>query len=282
MSDILSDEVARQPLDGYHAVGMYIPGVKTATKTGTSDKGGNAKDIWMASYSPVLAMAVWFGNNDASILKHGTSSMPGPIIAKVMTYAHTTVYANDGKWKSGDWITKPSGIQTVNNELYPSWWSKDKNSSTEQMTFDKVSKKKATSYTPEAARIQISVTKSTDPITKKITYTASDMSYNPNSEDDVHKASDQKPSVNIDIAPPSNNTYVITASVTKGTFSSIQSVTFKIGGTTITPTDNGNGTYKYTATLTSADTSSKSITVTVLDSGYYSDTASSASPIYAN
>ncbi|HUC96245.1 MAG TPA: transglycosylase domain-containing protein, partial [Candidatus Saccharimonadales bacterium] len=68
VSDILHDDKAREPLDGYHALGMYIPGVPTATKTGTSDKAGFAKDIWMASYSPDIAMAVWLGNSDATIL----------------------------------------------------------------------------------------------------------------------------------------------------------------------------------------------------------------------
>ncbi|HRQ98282.1 MAG TPA: hypothetical protein PK265_03090, partial [Candidatus Saccharibacteria bacterium] len=43
VSDILTDPVARAGLANTPA--MNIPGVKTATKTGTSDKDGNAKDI---------------------------------------------------------------------------------------------------------------------------------------------------------------------------------------------------------------------------------------------
>jgi penicillin-binding protein 1A len=127
---------------------MYIPGVPTATKTGTSDKAGNAKDIWMASYSPAIAMAVWFGNSDASILKNGTSALPGAIINTVMAYAHQDIYEQEGLWKPNELFNQPSGIQVVNNQLYPSWWNKTQGQSTTQMTFDKVSKKLATNLTP--------------------------------------------------------------------------------------------------------------------------------------
>ncbi|HEU5121671.1 MAG TPA: transglycosylase domain-containing protein, partial [Candidatus Saccharimonadales bacterium] len=54
VSDILSDDSARAGLYGAHRYGLWIPGVRTAVKTGTSDKGGQAKDIWTMSYSPAL------------------------------------------------------------------------------------------------------------------------------------------------------------------------------------------------------------------------------------
>jgi len=274
VSDILSDDNARIPLDGYHAVGMYIDGVKTATKTGTSDRGGAAKDIWMVSYSPALAMAVWLGNSDASTLLSGTSQIPGPIIDKVMSYAHKEVYTQEGKWKTGDWFTKPSGIQTVGKELYPSWWNKTQGQTNEKMTFDKVSKKKATSLTPEAAKIELEVVKIIDPVTKKSSYTAPD-GYDANKDDDAHKAGDKPPSASINVTDNNDGTYSIAILVTQGTFA-IDTAKLMIDGAEV-KTYSGAGTYTYSGDLSSAK---KSVYIAVTDKGYYA-AQSSASTIPA-
>ncbi len=280
VTDILNDDNARAPLSGYHAKGMEIPGVKTATKTGTSDKGGNAKDIWMMSYSPALTMGVWLGNPDASILKNGTSSIPGSIIAKVMEYSHKEVYATEGKWKSGDWYTKPSGIQTVGIELYPSWWNKTQGQTKETMTFDKVSKKKATDLTPPAAKIELEVIKMIDPITKKDVFTAPD-GYDANADDDVHKETDVPPSVSIDIDKKSDNIYTITAEVDKGTFD-ISSIQIKVAGTVVKTFQAGSSNkYSYDITLTEEDASIKQVTAEATDSGYYVGESGSVSlPVF--
>jgi len=279
VNDILSDDNARSPLAGHNAVGMVIPGVKTATKTGTSDKDGKAKDIWMMSYSPALTMGVWLGNSDATILKQGTSSIPGKIIAKVMEYAHKEVYATEGKWKSGDWYTQPTGIQKVGNELYPAWWDKTTNLSTLKMTFDKVSKKKATSLTPEAAKIELTVTKSIDPVTKKeiYIYIASD-GYDASKDDDAHKASDIQPIVAVDIEQSTgSNNYTITVNATAGTFP-ITNIQIKVGDTVVS-TITSSGSYNYTVPAT--DTAAKAVTAIVVDNGYYSATGTAGSQLPA-
>lgn len=280
VAEILNDDNARAPLDGYHAIGMDIPGVKTSTKTGTSDKGGNAKDIWMMSYSPALTMGVWLGNSDASILKNGTSSIPGSIIAKVIEYAHKEVYAAEGKWKSGDWYARPTGIQAVGNELYPSWWNKTQGQTKTTMTFDKVSKKKATEYTPAGAKIDLEVIKMVDPLTKKDVYTAPD-GYDANSDDDVHKLTDELPDISVEIDPKSKNEYTITATVSKGTFS-ISNVQIKIAGVVVTTLQAGSSNeYTYDIKLTKDDTSQKPVTAIVTDSGYYVNDSNSINlPIY--
>ncbi|MDK2899058.1 MAG: penicillin-binding protein [Patescibacteria group bacterium] len=278
VSDILTDDIARSPLSGLHAVGMEIPGVKTATKTGTSDKDGNAKDIWMMSYSPALTMGVWLGNSDATILKNGNSSIPGQIIATVMEYAHKDVYAAKGLWAPGSWYTKPSGIQTVNRELYPSWWNKSQGKTNAKMTFDKVSKKKATNLTPEGARIELDVTKTTDPVSKKDIYLAPD-GYDATSDDDSHKSTDVKPVVSISVkAGTTANTYVIDVTATAGTFS-ITDIKVKVGGSVVS-TMTSSGSYTYT--VSSSDTSAKTVSATVTDSGYYTGegTAPTSIPEY--
>lgn len=285
VSDILNDEIARRPLDGAHAIGMDIPGVKTASKTGTSDKNGQAKDIWMVSYSPALTMGVWLGNSDATILRQGTSLIPGPIIASVMQYAHTEVYASQGKWKTGDWFTRPDGIQAVGNELYPSWWNKSQGQSNAKLTFDKVSKYKATVCTPEGAKIELDVIKSTDPVTKKDIFTSVPDGYDATQDDSVHHCTpdgattDSLPNVSVvsasQITPVTSPAkYTITISVVQGTFS-LSSVSIVVGGTvvgTIQSPTAGSNTFTYT--VPSGTTSPKEVTATITDSGYYTNDSS--------
>ena len=269
VSDILTDDNARAPLDGHHAIGMDIPGVKTATKTGTSDKAGFAKDIWMMSYSPALTMGVWLGNSDATILKQGTSSMPGPIIATVMAYAHQQVYASEGKWKAGDWFAKPAGIQTVGGEIYPSWWNKSQGLTNTTLTFDKVSKFKATSCTPAGAKVDIAVTKTTNPITKKDIFIAP-AGYDSTKDDNVHNCTDAQPTVSVSFVPATGqNSYTITVTAAQGTFG-LTSIDVKAGSTVITTFTNVTTGTLYTHSYTvPAGTASQTISATVTDSGYY-------------
>ncbi|HRN90497.1 MAG TPA: penicillin-binding protein [Candidatus Saccharibacteria bacterium] len=279
VSDILTDPVARAGLANTSA--MNIPGVKTATKTGTSDKGGNAKDIWMMSYSPALTMGVWLGNSDATILKNGNSTLPGPIIQTVMEYAHKEVYAKEGKWKSGDWFTQPAGIQRIGGELYPSWWNKNQGKSTDKLTFDKVSKKKATDCTPDGAKIEMDVTKMVDPVTKKDIYT-SPAGYDATKEDDAHSCSDTGPNAgSITVTPVlgSPNDYTISGSVTNGSPFKINSVEIKVGGSLVkTITKDGN--YSYVYSVPASATSTQPITVTATDTGYYVDVATGTMPAH--
>ena len=267
VSDILTDASANASLGNYAA--KNIPGVKTATKTGTSDKGGNAKDLWMMSYSPALTMGVWLGNPDTTILKNGTSSLGSPIIAKVMEYAHKEVYAPEGKWKSGDWFAQPTGIQRVGKEAYPSWWNKTQGQSNAKLTFDKVSKKKATECTPEGAKVTLDVIKTTDPVTKKDAYSNVPDGYDSSKDDDVHKCSDAAPSIsNIGITGAANS-WTITVSVSAGTAgASGLSVTGTANGTALSFSGSG-GTY--TASYTGANPSGK-VSITATDSYFYSDT----------
>lgn len=265
VSDILTDVNASSALGYYTA--KNIPGVKTATKTGTSDKGGNAKDLWMMSYSPALTMGVWLGNPDTTILKKGTSSLGSPIIAKVMEYAHKEVYAPEGKWKSGDWFTQPAGIQRIGGEVYPSWWSKTQGQSNAKLMFDKVSKKKATECTPEGAKVELGVIKTTDPVTKKDAYSNVPDGYNANESDDIHKCGDSKPTVSVSTSGNAGTGWTITATVTQGTFSLGDSpITGSVGGTALSFTRTGN-TYK--ASYSGATSPAGNISITVTDTGYY-------------
>jgi penicillin-binding protein 1A len=262
VADILSDPNASAALGSYAA--KSIPGVKTATKTGTSDKGGNAKDLWMFSYSPALTMGVWLGNPDTTILKNGTSSLGSPIIAKVMEYAHKEVYAPEGKWTSGDWFTQPQGIQKVGNELYPSWWSRTQGQANAKLTFDKLSMKKAIDCTPADARIEVDVTKTTDPITKQDVFTNVPAGYDANASDDRHKCGDTPPTIG-DITVAGG---VVKVPVAQGTFGlDGNAITITINGEDKKASKVGN---EYQAPYSGNTPPAGSVTVKVIDTGFYS------------
>lgn len=267
VTDILTDKNASASLGRYAA--KDIPGVQTATKTGTSDKGGNAKDLWMMSYSPALTMGLWLGNPDTTILKRGTSSLGSPIIAKVMEYAHKEVYAPEGKWKSGDWFAAPAGIQKVGNEVYPSWWNKTQGQANAKLTFDRVSKKKATDCTPAGARVEVSVIKYTDPVTNKDSYMSTE-GYDATKDDDVHVCGDATPGITVNSVTGGPNGS-IKVSVTPGKFGdSGITVTGTANGTALSFTKVGGG---YEAAYSGPDPTGK-VSVTVTDSGFYTGTAS--------
>jgi len=274
ISDILNDANARRPLFGNITKGFsFNNGLRTSTKTGTSDRDGKPKDLWMMSYSPAIAMGVWLGNSDTSPLKGGNSTLPGYIVDKVMGYAHQEIYAKEGKWKANDWFTQPAGIQVMNQngtkELYPSWYNKTSGQSNAKLTFDKVSKKKAIDCTPESAKIEIDVLKSIDPVTKKEVFVAPD-GYDGSKTDDIHKCEDSKPSVNnISINKISGNTYKIIVSVTQGTHS-LSTLAIKVNGTTIGSvgaTTSGDYSTTYAFTTSGPQSINAAITDTALYSG---------------
>lgn len=268
VADILSDVGASSALGNYAA--KNIPGVKTATKTGTSDKGGSAKDLWMMSYSPALTMGVWLGNPDTTILKNGTSSLGSPIVAKVMEYAHKEVYAPEGKWKPGDWYAQPTGIQRIGAEVYPSWWSRSQGQTNDKLVFDRVSRKKATECTPEAAKITHDVLKTIDPVTKKDSYSNVPEGYDSKEDDDVHKCDDAWPSVEGVSVSGTEGSWTVTVAVKAGRFDlGKSSAIVSVDGRSIAVTKQGNS---YKGTYDGEETPIGKITVTLTDSGYYTAT----------
>lgn len=271
ISDILSDDAARAPSFGRGAQGLNVPGVKTATKTGTSNIGKNSRDLWMMSYSPKVSMGIWVGNHDSEPLRDALSSRIGPTVSKIMGPIHTNVFASDGSWKSGDWFTQPAGVQrlTVNGrtDLFPSWYNKNQNQGNSvRMTFDSVSKKKSTDCTPARARVEESVIKSVDPVTRRETLLAPN-GFDPSGDDNVHNCSDVKPFVsNINIKKEGNQ-YTITAAVNQGTHP-LQSVEFKVDNQVIATVPAG-ASADYSTTYTAASAGEKNIVVTVIDQALY-------------
>ena len=214
VTDILADVNASAALGNYSA--KNISGVKTATKTGTSDKGGYAKDLWMLSYTPALTLGVWFGNPDTTILKNGTSSIGSPYVAYVMEKVHKEIYGPEGKWSSTDWFEQPQGIKRIGREVYPSWWDKTQGQTAETLKFNKFSKKKAVDCTPPGAIIEVPAIKTIDPVTKKEAYANVPSEYNWRELDDCGSIS--KPTVVSAKADEDDGVWKISVSARKGSY----------------------------------------------------------------
>lgn len=268
VNDILSDVNMRTKLLGRLASkNIDSTGLKVAIKTGTSDISINgkpySKDLWTVGYTPSLSMAVWAGNPDNTPLTtgRGYSTIPMFIVDQVLVQA-TKKYKADGKIGPDYW-TKPAGIQTINGDIYPSYFNKANAPSNEKMKFDRVSKKKATDCTPAAAIDEQNVSKYTDPSTKQTTISAP-AGYDPNADDDVHACSDAKPNVSISV---NNATGVATVTFSQGKFS-LQTLDVQVDGSTVsTQPISSDGTA--TVPLAASKGSVHNVTAVVTDSGYY-------------
>ncbi|MBC7764127.1 penicillin-binding protein, partial [Microbacteriaceae bacterium] len=243
VNDILGDAASRSLLFGRTITPITdAAGFKIALKTGTSDKDKKPKDIWTIAYTPQLAMSVWLGNPDTSPLANGNSSIPARVLDPVMAFALQR-YKDSGANMA--WFDAPAGIQRIGGEVYPSYYNKTTGVSNTKMTFDRVSKKKATECTPAAAKIEIGVVKAIDPFTKKEVISALD-GYDATANDDAHTCGEQGPSAQINSATGK------TASVTvsSGKFS-LQDMTVTCNGKVVfsgPPKDGDNS-----VSLTQAD-----------------------------
>lgn len=81
ISSILSDNAARAPIFGSS---LTVPGRTAAVKTGTTD---DQRDAWTIGYTPQLAVGIWVGNNDNTVMLNGGSGMAGPIWINTMSQA---------------------------------------------------------------------------------------------------------------------------------------------------------------------------------------------------
>src|SRR3989338_2663245 len=133
ISDILSDEAARQPTFGSHSP-LYIPDRSVAVKTGTTN---NNKDAWTIGYSPSAVVGVWAGNNDNKPMKKGGVSLAGPIWNKFMNEIIKTLPYDS--FEAPDLDVDPMTVKPV---LRGSWQGN------ENFFIDKVSGKLATEFTP--------------------------------------------------------------------------------------------------------------------------------------
>jgi len=265
LADMLSDDGARSPSFGPGASGLNVPGVKTFTKTGTSNAGEISKDLWMMSTSPDVALSVWVGNHDTQPMSQALSSTIGPTISQIMEPLHKEVLAKDNAWSPGDWFSRPDGLQTIGGELFPSWYSRNQAVQTDKIEFDRVSKRKATDCTPDSAKITIDVQKYKDPVSERTIYIPP-FEYDVNEDDNVHKCDDVKPFVT-SVSYKGNK---INANVSKGTHA-LKTIEFFVNGNSIKSLS-GAGSSTYSVSYKIKDDAN--VTVKVTDSALYEGRAS--------
>jgi len=71
IADILSDNEARAPLWGHNSL-VNFPNRDVAAKSGSTN---NLRDAWIMGFAPNLAVGVWVGNNDNSVMGGGLSGL---------------------------------------------------------------------------------------------------------------------------------------------------------------------------------------------------------------
>ena len=272
--DILSDVKGRSALWGMAwatAYGSYSPHVKYALKTGTTENGrGSAKDSWVMATSPVVATAIWNGNHDGSPLSSDQHSVPYEINGAYEDRLHDEVYGADGKWYENMAWERPAGIQTLTvngkTDIWPSWYNQSKSGiKKETMSFDSVSKKKATDCTPAETRVDVEVTKTYDPMSQSEVATAD--GYDTEADDDVHACTDIRPTVSVNSSAPGGT---ITASVSSGTHP-IASYTLEVDGSVVKQGTSA-GTISYSAGSKLSGT--VTVKITARDNAGYTSTAS--------
>lgn len=194
ISSILSDGGARFGIyaaGGSQSFGYVVPDVWTATKTGTTttENAAVTKDSLIESYSTALSTFVWNGNHDGSGLSSNSNAVARNTVGTYMERVHKEVYEPDGKWHYGDEPVRPAGMQTLTvngqTDIWPSWFNKEKNSGVakENLTFNRYNHLLAAACTPQAQKIEIEVTKITDPMTGEDVYEVPEP-YNRDESDD--------------------------------------------------------------------------------------------------
>ncbi len=273
ISDILADDRSRRVTFG-NPVAFNPRGVKAAVKTGTTD---NAKDGWMMGYSPKLAVGIWVGRSDGTVMNSTTHLQTGPMFGDFMARAHAEVMTKPQYgYKANEWFTKPSGIQTIRvsgrSDMFQSWYKKPREVN-KDFVMDKVSRKLATDCTPPAARETIQVMSAIDPVTNQETTGTPPEGWDIKNNDDVHQCGVEAATGFTlgDVGDPSR-TRTLSVNFASGP-NAPQTVEFIVNGQVIS-TQPGSGS-SYSTSYTFPGQGTYTIQVRVTDNLYYQSTSSS-------
>ncbi len=282
VSDMLSD-----PNASYFPAGnkpQRYGNWKFGIKTGTTN---DAKDGWMMGMSTQYAVGTWVGYHSRQKVMSGfMETMTQPIVQGWMRKAHDGIPAVDR--------VRPAGVQTLPayvirskvglgsvepstaTDLFPSWYKQPNKSATGERTIDKVSGKLATDCTPNLAK-----EKTNDAAAMTFSgdrFVAGGNSSSGSDKDDVHKCSDSRPFVSLNISS-NGSSYDLSADVSQGThpISSDKfrgTVNYLIDGQTIRSFNiDGPGVGIAPFTYTPDFVGSKTISVQVIDSVLYDSTS---------
>ncbi|MCR5700246.1 MAG: penicillin-binding protein [Candidatus Saccharibacteria bacterium] len=260
ISSILSDPSARW----FNNEGFVVPGVWTATKTGTTTTTNSAvtKDSLIESYSTALSTFVWNGHHDGAGLSSNSNDIVRHTVGYYMEHVHKEVYEPDGRWHPGDQPVRPAGIQTLTingrTDIWPSWYnSKNSGVTTEKLTFNRYNHLLAAACTPEDQKIEIDVTKTIDPMTGNAVYSVPE----PYNRDQNDTCDYEPPRVSLSASGCNLN-----ANISRGT-SDLADATLYINGVEKGGVSLSGGTIY---TLNGTETSAR---ITVSDSAGYTSTS---------
>ncbi|MCL2094877.1 penicillin-binding protein [Candidatus Saccharibacteria bacterium] len=172
IGDILSDPNARRPLIGGMTTqfGWTVPGVWTASKTGTTTTGtGQRKDNWFVSYSPVVSTAAWCGNHDGSGM-NGCGDAVRRLAHDYMLAVHRDVYIPEGRYTTNQGPERPRGIHSMsiggNTDIFPSWMNQGNTGfASVDVAFNQYTGRRASTCTPPSAIVTFNLPHMVDPVT---------------------------------------------------------------------------------------------------------------------
>ncbi len=292
------NDMASDPRASYLPAGFYkwhnYGGWKTAIKTGTTN---NGFDGLMTAWNTKYAVGAWVGYHTRNKALSGAMEYSTtPLARGFMTQALDALGTKPVAWTEPKGIQKLPGFVVTTHvgigsqepspatELYPSWYKpKDKN--TKASTIDKVSKKTATSCTPNLAKENQSGNSSAEHFSADIYYGTGGGGNSASGNDDVHVCGDTPPSITITVTDNNsgdpnvcNGSCTIAAAVSQGTHPLDDpgtrpdfrgTVNFSVGGQVV-KTVSTNDTLSFTYTPTSAGT--LSFSAQVIDSVLYDAT----------
>ncbi len=276
LSDVLSDASARSITFGSQAnsFGFNVPGVWTASKTGTTTTTNSSvtKDSWMASYSTAIATVVWNGNHDGAGLTSNTNQVVRRVINDYMEKVHKEVYAKEGKWSEGDKPVRPAGIQTLTvggkTDIWPSWYKSGKkdNVKTEKIMFNRLNNKRAADCTPDSQKIEVEVTTIIDPISgSEMRNVPEPYLYDEIDTCDIPDATaTKKPEVKPIAVTLGDTSYTINVEFTKGSYDLV-SYRIIVDGGVIDTGSAAAGKATYTGTVKDGAPAPKKVTVEITD-----------------
>tara|TARA_Y100000310_G_scaffold341647_1_gene441485 strand:- start:3686 stop:6259 length:2574 start_codon:yes stop_codon:yes gene_type:complete len=136
ISGILSDNEARAPAFGSNSP-MHIPGIDTASKTGTTN---DFRDSWIIGYTPNIVVGAWAGNSDNSSMKKEVAGFViAPLWREFLSESLKTIPPKQ--------FTSPTPTPEGLKPVLRGVWEGSKN-----YFIDIVSGKLATEFTPEETK----------------------------------------------------------------------------------------------------------------------------------
>jgi membrane peptidoglycan carboxypeptidase len=300
INSILSDNQARCSLGVFSCNNpLVIKGKTVAAKTGTTN---DYKDAWTMGYTKKTVTGVWAGNNDNKPMTQAASIVSAPIWQAYMT----KVTASEGNLA----FDQPSGIKKVEldadtgklpndgtknkrADIFANWYKPAAPPASSTGKINKLDGKLATECTPPDALQDVTANSISAEIppgdasfarwNPPIVALAASLGLSggvglPTETSTMHSCSDVKPTVSISVAPVSGTTFVITASVTNGTFPVTQLDILINDQPHSTQQVPGSGSYPIN--ITPGVIGPLKIQVKALDSGLYS-TLSNAETVIA-